>query len=582
MPGQWRCPDTSAVTIWRSKWLWINGPLVAAILTIAAISYAAVGANGASAAPQTSTVTRATVLATVSASGTVEPDRNLGLNFTTGGKITAIDVHAGQRVGAGQVLARVNGTSSRQSLEEARASLAAARAALTAAEQGETPQQKAAASAQAASSYAQVKSARSSLAHERRVVAADKASLRQQVSAARSALTSARSQLSADAAKLASDQAKEKRDCASDPSGSACSADKSAVASDGSQVAGDKSTVVQDTNSLNSAKASLRSGLAQDSQAIAAAVQSVKTAEDSYRATLASNVSSATPSNSTIAQSKATVTHDLVLVQQDPRALNGTVLRAPVAGTVASISNNIGDTVSSSGGSGGTGSSSSSSSSSGSSSAGGSSGGSSSSTSSGVAATRPFGPGTGAGGAGVTSTASGFIVLTGMSGLLIHADFAETDAAKIKLGSGASVTVNALPTGNMSATVDQIDPTSTTSSSVVQYGVTFSLSKQAAGLRPGQSVSVSVVTAEATNTLSVPSSAVTTAGGQHTVRVVNAAGQERTVTVTIGVQGDTSTQIVSGLTAGEKVATSASSGGSGGGFPAGGFPGGRFGGLGGG
>jgi multidrug efflux pump subunit AcrA (membrane-fusion protein) len=165
-------------------------------------------------------------------------------------------------------------------------------------------------------------------------------------------------------------------------------------------------------------------------------------------------------------------------------------------------------------------------------------------------------------------------VLTGLSGLLVHADFAETDAAKIKLGSGASVTVNALPNGNMSATVAQIDPTSTTNNSVVQYGVTLTLSKQASGLRPGQSVSVSVITAEATNALSVPSSAVTTTGGQHTVRVVGASGQERTVSVTIGVQGDSSTQIVSGLTAGEKVATSASSGGSGGGFPGGGFPGG--------
>src|SRR5207245_9821224 len=137
------------------------GPLVVAVVGIAAVSYAVVGAGGASAAPQTSTVARGTVLATVSACGTVEPARNLGLNFTTGGKIIAIEVRTGQRVIAGQVLARLSATSSRQSLEEARASLAAARAALTAAEQGETPAQKAAASAQAASAYAQVQSAKS-------------------------------------------------------------------------------------------------------------------------------------------------------------------------------------------------------------------------------------------------------------------------------------------------------------------------------------------------------------------------------------------------------------------------------------
>src|SRR5260370_418883 len=144
----------------RRRSLWINGPLAAAIVVVAVVSYASVGAGGASAAPQTTLVARGTVLATVSASGTLQPPRNLGLSFYTGGRVTAIYVRAGQRVHAGQALARVSARSSRQGLATAKASLAAAEAALASAEQGQTSAQAPAASAPAASSAAQVQAAK--------------------------------------------------------------------------------------------------------------------------------------------------------------------------------------------------------------------------------------------------------------------------------------------------------------------------------------------------------------------------------------------------------------------------------------
>jgi macrolide-specific efflux system membrane fusion protein len=196
------------------------------------------------------------------------------------------------------------------------------------------------------------------------------------------------------------------------------------------------------------------------------------------------------------------------------------------------------------------------------------------------ASTGSPGPGAGAGGAGATTSVTGFIVLTDLSGLQVHADFAETDAAKVKVGAAGSVTVNALPNDSFSAKVIQIDPTSTTNNSVVQYGVMLALSQQVRGLRPGQTASVSVITAQADNALTVPSSAVSTAGGQNTVTVVGANGAQRTVQVTVGVKGDSTTQILSGLSVGEKVVTSSGASG----FPSGGFPipGGRLGGLGGG
>ena len=115
------------VKIWRRKSLLINGTLAVILVAVGVTSYLEIRPAGSSTALVTSTVQQGTVLATVSASGTLEAAQNLGLNFTTGGKVTAIDVKVGQRVKAGQVLAKVDPTSSQDSLEQAQAAVVGGR-----------------------------------------------------------------------------------------------------------------------------------------------------------------------------------------------------------------------------------------------------------------------------------------------------------------------------------------------------------------------------------------------------------------------------------------------------------------------
>jgi uncharacterized membrane protein YgcG len=96
---------------------------------------------------------------------------------------------------------------------------------------------------------------------------------------------------------------------------------------------------------------------------------------------------------------------------------------------------------------------------------------------------------------------------------------------------------------------------------------------------------VSVVVESATNVLEVPSAAVTTTGLASTVTVLK-NGKQVTTRVTVGLVGSSTTQILSGVTAGEKLVeptatissgtTGTSSptrgfGGGGGGFGGGGF-----------
>jgi macrolide-specific efflux system membrane fusion protein len=151
-----------------------------------------------------------------------------------------------------------------------------------------------------------------------------------------------------------------------------------------------------------------------------------------------------------------------------------------------------------------------------------------------------------------TTTPSGFVVVTDLKNLVLHANVSESDVSKLKGDQAATVTVNAMQAQPIQAKVAQVDLTPTTSNNVVQYGVTLTLTSPPEGLRPGQSASVEITVAGATNVLAVPAAAVQTVNNQSTVQVME-NGAETRKTVEIGVRGDQYVEIKSGLTAGEEV-----------------------------
>jgi macrolide-specific efflux system membrane fusion protein len=86
--------------------------------------------------------------------------------------------------------------------------------------------------------------------------------------------------------------------------------------------------------------------------------------------------------------------------------------------------------------------------------------------------------------------------------------------------------------------------------------VTLALDRTVAGLKPGMSVNESVTTGERDNVLNVPNAAVTGSGSTATVKVLGTGGVQSTVNVVAGLKGDSNTEIVGGLTAGQRVITS--------------------------
>nr|WP_260408193.1 HlyD family efflux transporter periplasmic adaptor subunit [Planomonospora venezuelensis] len=230
------------------------------------------------------------------------------------------------------------------------------------------------------------------------------------------------------------------------------------------------------------------------------------------------------------------------------RAVAGTVIKAPFAGTVIAVNGTVGGSSGPSGSSGSTGAS-------------GGSGGSS----------------------GSTGTAGGFIELADTGKLQVTGSFTESDVIRMKVGQTASITFDALTGVTATGKITQIQPTAATSDNVVQYPVTISFTEVPDEVRLGQTATVKVVVEEAGNVLALSSTVISTAGGQSTVTVLR-DGRQVSAPVELGVKGDQLTEIVSGLAEGDRVVRPAAATGTtqqGGGLPGLGGTGGNRGGFGG-
>ncbi len=115
---------------------------VMSVVLLAAVggAYAAVSSGSGTRAPtgtRAVAVAKGTVLAMVSGSGALVSPSDVGVNFTTGGRVTEVDVKPGDKVTKGEVLAKVDATAANETLTQAQASLTAAQANLSKVEAGQ-------------------------------------------------------------------------------------------------------------------------------------------------------------------------------------------------------------------------------------------------------------------------------------------------------------------------------------------------------------------------------------------------------------------------------------------------------------
>jgi multidrug efflux pump subunit AcrA (membrane-fusion protein) len=118
---------------------------------------------------RTGVATLGTVTQTVSLSGNLAPDGETDLDFGGAGKVTAVNVQAGQTVAAGEVLATQDAATVDANLTQAEATLSAAEANLASAQAGGSASSIAQAEGQVNSAYVAYQTALTSLADTRAV-----------------------------------------------------------------------------------------------------------------------------------------------------------------------------------------------------------------------------------------------------------------------------------------------------------------------------------------------------------------------------------------------------------------------------
>jgi multidrug efflux pump subunit AcrA (membrane-fusion protein) len=134
----------------------------------------------------------------------------------------------------------------------------------------------------------------------------------------------------------------------------------------------------------------------------------------------------------------------------------------------------------------------------------------------------------------------------------------EVDVPNVALDQKVMMTFNAVSGLSVSGKVEKMDSLGTITQGVVTYNATISFDTMDPRIKPGMSVSASIITGVKQDVLIVPNSAVKTqsGGGGNYVEVLKSGeATPEQVSVKIGAVNNTNTEIVSGLSVGDNIVT---------------------------
>jgi HlyD family secretion protein len=476
--------------------------------------------------PMTVRVARASVSSSVTATGALQVIKEQRLGFPSGGRLVEVNVAVGQPVEQGQILARVDDFAARKELEAAQAQLAKQQAVLARVRDGN----------QVSAADDDAKRAKEILdATEEQADAVDRANAE--------AVERAEHRLAEDEEIL--EDAEDRAGCGEEEDDDRSGQDDEDVDGDegGDERRGFRFPVSRESceNNANVQAAERKVDASRD--AVGAAEEKRRVDQAGHQLAIEKAKRDLTAAQNEAEAARATRPHDLdeqsaVLSQLQSevdaanREVENTVLRAPVAGTIESINGTVGEFI----------------------------GGGSGTTALAPGGTVPL-PGTGTGvsssedfgGDGGRSGGSTFMVLGDINTFQMVAPFAETDAARLQVNQPVEVTFDAVPDLTRTGTVVAIAPTGTDIQGVTSYYASIVLNELDPRLKDGLTASAHVVTDKVDNVLVVPNAAIQRSGTTGVVTVMEADGMQRQVQVELGLAGDSTTQVLSGLREGQQV-----------------------------
>ena len=536
----------------------INGVLAAAVAGCAVGAYLVVSNKKTTVASTTTVVTAGTgnVLSSVTGTGNVLVPTQTDVSFdsaVSSNKVLEIDVKVGDKVKAGQLLGKVDSTAATTALQLAQAQLLSAQATYDKAQNPLTADVVAQNAATLAQAKASLENAKIAVTNAQNSLDNDTVLQDTAVQQATDAVTNAQAKAAQDLANqqatvdqaqatLDTDTAKQVTaqaayDAARGTPGEAAARAAldnatAAVAKDTTTLAGAKSqlaslqlstaqSVTNSQNALTNADNNRTAKLNADQSAIDSSKRQLTSQQASYNATIAQlAVKEKAPTDADLAGQKVSLLNAQNSLTTAQKNLDNTTLKAPIDGTVVTLNGKLNSAASSSGssssGSGGTGSTGSS-----------------------------------------TSTAA-FLTLTDLSALQVKVGFSESDATNVKAGLGATVTFDSLSGVAATGKVSSVDLTSTTVSNVVTYYSYVALDPSAslAQVKPGMTASVQVVVNHADGVVTLAASAVSARGTTATVNLMTGTDPKITTPtpITLGLRGDATVEVKTGLKAGDKIA----------------------------
>jgi HlyD family secretion protein len=148
------------------------------------------------------------------------------------------------------------------------------------------------------------------------------------------------------------------------------------------------------------------------------------------------------------------------------------------------------------------------------------------------------------------------LILQDVSHLYLEANINEADISSVVLGQPVEVTFDAFgPDKKYAATISHIDPASTVVSGVVNYKIEAEIQGDVTGVLPGMTANMTIVTKDKAAVLVVPTRAILDGKNGKVVRVITDAKKKTysETPVTLGIQGDDGTEILSGLSEGQTI-----------------------------
>lgn len=486
------------------------------LLAVSGLAAIAVTACSATPPPApTVKVDRGAVATSVSASGTLAAAGEQNLGFPDRGKLAEVNVKVGDKVKAGQQLARLDDFALRQSLQQANAKVAQQRASLDKIMNG-NPVEAADATLKQAQSILEATQQQVNATSEADNSAVDRAYA--QLDFDRDALSRAESKLNDDRSTCDNAPTATPTPTGSTGTSTSTSTDPACgrIAADESAVDTAKRTVLASESAVETAEQKRNTDAAAGKLSIENATQSVVNAQNSSNTAVTDR-----PAN--IANQQALVRDTQAAAALAQRNLDNAVLKAPVAGVVSAVNGAVGEYVGAAAGT--------------------------TAQAPGSSARRPADAAAATG----TSASSAVVVLNNIDTFQLVVPFAEADAAQIAPGQRVDITVDAVPGLTKPGTVLAVAPSGNTISGIVNYYATIVLNESDPVLRNGQTAEAAVLIKAVEKALRVPTSAVRTDSGRTVVDVPGQNGTKNSTAFVAGLAGGDFTEVVSGLQEGQDV-----------------------------